>query len=118
VDTRSKILETAPSSFRRPLLLVTGYFDVLRAEHARRLRQAREDAGASTVMVIVRRRAGELLSQRARAEMVAALRGVDYVALGELPGVQPDSILHLEDEHERQSAELRALVLERISVGK
>ena len=81
MDTRSKIL-TAGAVLaipQRPIAIVTGTFDVLRAEHARELEEARMGTGVAVLLVIVLPRAGEVLPQRARAELVAALRVVDYV---------------------------------------
>ena len=63
----------------RPACWVTGDFDPLLAEHVRRLRQS---ATAGQVLVVqVRDGASALLSQRARAELVAALGIVDYVVM-------------------------------------
>ena len=109
MDTRNKILsgEVPWPEFARPLAVVTGYFDVLRTEHVHELEAAR--AGAATLLVVVLPRAAELLPIRARAELVAGLRAVDYVAVD---GVAPqaDRILHLDDEDDRRLRELRGLV--------
>ena len=84
MDTRSKIL-TAPDAINtargldRPLLVVTGYFDILVADHARQLGRLQKENSGAALMVVVLPRESELLSQRARAEMVAALAMVDYV---------------------------------------
>ena len=51
---------------------MTGTFDVLVAAHARELEEAR--TGASALLVVVLPVAGELLSQRARTELVAGLQ--------------------------------------------
>jgi len=59
---------------------VSGHFDPLLAEHVGRLRQAREPG--SLLVVEVTNPVRPLLSQRARAELVAALSMVDYVVLG------------------------------------
>ncbi len=80
MDTRSKILTLAAAAeLAGPLIIVTGTFDVLRAGHARELRAARERAPASALLVVVLPSPLALMEQRARAEMVAALRVVDYV---------------------------------------
>jgi bifunctional ADP-heptose synthase (sugar kinase/adenylyltransferase) len=82
MDTRSKIL-TLESALAlepaRPLALVSGFFDVLRAAHARDLAEVRHRASAGTLMAVILPHPAALLSQRARAEMVAALRVIDYV---------------------------------------
>ena len=81
MDTRSKILTPAAALAlrERPFAIVTGTFDVLRAAHACELEEAR--TGAARLLVVVLPRAGELLPQRARAEMVAALRIVDIAGM-------------------------------------
>lgn len=80
VDTRSKILTlSAAEALARPLILVTGYFDVLRAAHVIELQQARGRAPSATVLVALLTAPGELMNGRSRAELVAALRMVDYV---------------------------------------
>ncbi len=76
MDTRSKILTLAAALELRPApAIATGYFDVLRAEDARALSRVRHHP----LLVVVLPLANELVSQRARAELVAALRVVDYV---------------------------------------
>ena len=99
MDTRSKILSLeAAGRLTGPLTLATGYFDVLRVEHARRLEQA-----GRPLLVVVVRHSREILDAPARAELVAALRVVDYVVtadhdeLDRLIGqLQPAEILRLE----------------------
>jgi bifunctional ADP-heptose synthase (sugar kinase/adenylyltransferase) len=84
VDTRSKILnEAAAARLSGPLTLVTGYFDVLLAEHARELQQVRDRAPDRPMLVALARHPGELLDAAVRAELVAALRVVDYVVTAE-----------------------------------
>jgi bifunctional ADP-heptose synthase (sugar kinase/adenylyltransferase) len=80
VDTRSKILTPAGvGQISCPLTLVIGYFDPLRAAHARELQQIRDRAPARRLMIAVLTHASEVLDIGARAELVAALRVVDYV---------------------------------------
>jgi bifunctional ADP-heptose synthase (sugar kinase/adenylyltransferase) len=87
LDTRSKIipleaaLELAVRLRRdgRKLLVVSGSFDVLLAGHARDLEKVRKGTGASIVVVVLTPPGVPLLSDRARAELVAALYMVDYV---------------------------------------
>jgi len=116
VDTRTKILTSAAAAAlepERPLLLVIGYFDVLRAEHARDLTEARERTGAQSVLVVVLPLASEIVPQAARAGMVAALRMVDYVLPAEsedwesLSGaLQPVEIVRLEEADTRRTRQL------------
>jgi bifunctional ADP-heptose synthase (sugar kinase/adenylyltransferase) len=80
VDTRSKILTPAGvEQLSGPLTLVTGYFDPLRAAHARELQQVRDRTPGRGLLVAVLTDAAEVLDIGARAELVAALRVVDYV---------------------------------------
>ena len=76
MDTRTKILsaDDAPAG----CTVVTGYFDVLLAEHAREL-----GALPRPLLVVVLPLANEVLSQRARAELAAGLRVVDYVVIAD-----------------------------------
>jgi len=62
-------------------VVVTGYFDLLRAVHARELEETRRRTAAGTLVVAVMPWVEAYQSQRARAEMAAALRVVDYVVL-------------------------------------
>ena len=76
MDTRNKIL-TLEAAFRLPrgeLSVIAGYFDALRAAHIQEL-----TALARPLLAVVLPRTNELLPQRARAEMTAALRVIDYV---------------------------------------
>jgi len=85
MDTREKIIDCQHAvalvaqlrGESAALKVVTGYFDVLVAEHVRRLRQIA--AGATKLFVVVLDPPTALLAPRARAEMVAALAMVDYV---------------------------------------
>jgi bifunctional ADP-heptose synthase (sugar kinase/adenylyltransferase) len=81
LDTRSKII--SPHQIQtledRTARWISGHFDPLLAEHVARLRQARQPG--SLLVVEVTNPARPLLSQRARAELVAALAMVDYVVM-------------------------------------
>ena len=80
MDTRSKILTlSAAEALAQPLTLVTGYFDVLRAAHVTELKQARDRAPGSKLLVALVISPGALMDGQPRAELVAALRMVDYV---------------------------------------
>ena len=80
MDTRSKILtREAAERLSGPLTLVTGYFDVLLAGHVRDLQTVRDRAPDQPMLVAVQPHPGEVLEPAVRAELVAALRVVDYV---------------------------------------
>ena len=87
MDTRTKILTWAEAVVTarrlrqegRAVSLATGWFDPVLAGHARRLEALRERSAA--VMVVVLDPPWPILPARARAELVAALRVVDYVVL-------------------------------------
>jgi glycerol-3-phosphate cytidylyltransferase-like family protein len=94
-------------------LLVTGYFDDLRTGHARDLQEARERTGAQSVLVVVLPFAAGLVTQAARAEMVAALRVVDYVLPAEnddwesvAAALQPVETVRLEEADTRRTRQL------------
>ena len=101
MDTRNKIL-TLDAALRLPRGSVTvaaGYFDALRAPHVRHLA-----ALEAPVLAVVLPREGELVAQSARAEMVAALRMIDYVMIAKnkdldalIEILAPRRLLHLED---------------------
>ena len=102
VDTRRKIV--AAGQVPPAATLVTGYFDVLRVEHVRALQQVRDRTGDRPLVVALLPRQRELFHQRARAEMVAALRMVDYVLIanregldGILEGLRPAEFMRLEE---------------------
>jgi glycerol-3-phosphate cytidylyltransferase-like family protein len=111
MDTRSKILTVAAALELepRPLAIVTGYFDILRAEHARDLGQVRNHP----LLVAVLPLAGELLPPRARAELVAALRVVDYVVIAAheeagplIESLQPAELIRLEADDALRARQL------------
>src|ERR1035441_3301872 len=86
VDTRNKILTPAAAlalTPPRPLVIVKGYFDLLRAEHVRSLDEIRRRTSAATLLAVVLPLDHSVLALAARAELVAALRMVDYVLLGD-----------------------------------
>jgi glycerol-3-phosphate cytidylyltransferase-like family protein len=122
VDTRSKILTFAAALeiAARPIAIVTGTFDVLRAAHARELEEARHWPGVAAVLVAVLPRADELLPHRARAELVAALRTVDYVVAAApaelealIQALEPAHVVRLEEADERRRRQLREQILAR-----
>jgi glycerol-3-phosphate cytidylyltransferase-like family protein len=82
LDTRNKIvtLERALElSGGARTALVTGYFDPVTAEHARRLRELK--AGHEVLIAALANPPAPILDERARAEVLAALQAVDYVVL-------------------------------------
>jgi hypothetical protein len=96
MDTRSKILtaEAAPHA----CTVVTGAFDPVLAEDARELAEIRASHLDGPLLVVVLPLPGELLPQGARAELVAALRMVDYVVTA--PDAATDALLAtLEPKH-------------------
>jgi hypothetical protein len=116
VDTRTKILTPATLAALdppRPLLLVTGRFDILRVAVPRDLAEARQRTGAGSLVVAVRPLPDELAPLAARAEMAAALRVVDYVLIalnGDLAGLakslQPIEIINLEESDAQRTRQL------------
>jgi bifunctional ADP-heptose synthase (sugar kinase/adenylyltransferase) len=103
MDTRDKIASAAAAGAQKRLTVVTGYFDPLLAWHARELERIREEGGVLAVIPLPL--AGELLPLRARAELVAALRMVDYVLIAEngdwerlIAEVKPAEIVRLEED--------------------
>jgi bifunctional ADP-heptose synthase (sugar kinase/adenylyltransferase) len=104
VDTRNKILSRdAALRLPPPLTLVTGYFDILRADHARDLQQARDRSPSQPLLVMVLTGLRPVLNPRARAELVAALRMVDYVVTADdgdreslIEALEPAQLVRLE----------------------
>ena len=96
VDTRNKIVdfeEAVNLARSQEVRWVTGAFDPLLAEHAQQLRTfAQRDR---LLIVVVTNIEKPLLSQRARAELVAALSIVDYVVMKDGPATlrEPDEMV-------------------------
>jgi bifunctional ADP-heptose synthase (sugar kinase/adenylyltransferase) len=115
MDTRSKILTLAEAaSLAGPLAMVTGYFDVLRAAHIRDLDRVRRREHGAKLLAVVLPAPGEILPQRARAELVAALRVIDYVVIADeaaacrlAHSLEPVEIVHLEAADARRARELK-----------
>jgi len=109
LDTRSKIIPLPELQERlqdHPVRRISGHFDPLLAEHVARLRQAREPGRLLVVEITNPPR--PLLTQRARAELVAALSMVDYVVLGaEQPAADADLterfIDHVLERHRQEA---------------
>jgi hypothetical protein len=103
VDTREKILSPAAAAALSPPVLVLGYFDPLTADHARRL-----EALNCRVTVAILDPPDPLLPVRARAELVAALRCVNHVVLGDPRGTIRAG--HVVDETIADQAARQALI--------
>jgi bifunctional ADP-heptose synthase (sugar kinase/adenylyltransferase) len=92
LDTRTKILSPAAAletarrwrDEARTLKVVTGCFDPVLADHARRVEALRDGSAALVAIVVEPPR--PILPTRARAELVAALAAVDLVVI---PGDAP-----------------------------
>ena len=110
MDTRTKIVSA--SQVPADGTVVTGSFDVIQAEDAAELAQIRAQYPGSPLCVVVLPLAGELLSQRARAELAAALRVVDYVIADATPpdtllaALKPARVVRLEDTHALRKRQL------------
>ena len=120
MDTRTKIVDGAAlPDLRAPhLALVTGYFDILRASHI----EALQGVQAGRLVVVVRGNSNAVLPLRARAELVAALRMVDYVVTADdsqldsfVCALRPAQIVHLEDADLQRATELKQHVQRRQS---
>ncbi|HWC97291.1 MAG TPA: hypothetical protein VG456_11090 [Candidatus Sulfopaludibacter sp.] len=120
MDTRNKILTGPEAVVGRPLAVVTGYFDVLRAEHARELAQVRSGTRGSALLVVVSQGSDALLPLAARAELVAALRVVDYVLTADdgdvdalIETLKPTVVVRLETEDAGRVRRLKEHVQQR-----
>ena len=87
MDSRTKILpaeEIVRRTAGRDVIWLRGRFDPLLAYQAGKIEASKKPG---TVLVAVLDDEGErpLLAARARAELAAALRAVDYVAVGDAP---------------------------------
>lgn len=114
MDTRSKILSGPDVPTGEPLAVVTGYFDVLRAEHVRRLVEVRRRTPDARLLVVVSQGSEPLLPMRARAELVAALRMVDYVLTAAdrdvdclIDALRPTLLVRLESEDVHRASRLK-----------
>ena len=125
MDTRTKILslEAARSLHVPRLVVVAGYFDLLRAAHVREFEAIRQRTGAGALLAVVLPWDEAFLSQRARAEMAAALRVIDYVVAldnGDLDALVgalgPADVVRLEAADARRNRELIEHVQRRHSV--
>ncbi len=74
--------------------MISGYFDPVTANTAERLPALKQEG--RPLLVLIHNAPTAILPARARAELVAGLRGVDYVC--DSPG-DLEAQIHLEDEH-------------------
>ena len=115
MDTRSKILTPAEAAaLGKPVIMVTGYFDVLRGEHVRELDAVRQRNRGARLLAVVLPSSEEILPQQARAELVAALRVIDYVVIADTAAagrlaasIEPVETSHLETGDARRARELK-----------
>jgi bifunctional ADP-heptose synthase (sugar kinase/adenylyltransferase) len=118
MDTRSKIVNAAAAP--RGCTVVTGGFDVLLAADARELAEIRARDAEKALVAVVLPVAGELLPEGARAQLVAAIRMVDYVVIaGEtapdvlLAALEPARVVRLE----AAQAERKRQLMEHVQHG-
>ena len=99
MDTRKKIIDAAQAAgiAASGAIVVSGYFDPLIASHAERL--AKLKPADSKLLVLIATPPNAIIPAAARAELVAGLRSVDYVA--ELADGLTAQI-HLEQEDEQR----------------
>jgi bifunctional ADP-heptose synthase (sugar kinase/adenylyltransferase) len=123
MDTRNKILTAeAARAVAGPLAIVTGYFDLLRAEHARELAAIRQRIGEQTLVALVLPCPGEVFDIHARARMVAALRVIDYVVIAEdadalLAALHAPTVVHMEAGDVRRNREITGRIRGRHGAG-
>ena len=89
MDTRNKIIALEQANAiaeSQAAVCVTGHFDPMLAQHARQISNLRQPG--KLLIALVTNSAEPYLPQQARAELVAALASVDWVALQ--PGTMDD----------------------------
>ena len=107
VVTRDQLVERVAEDRQRGLTIAfaNGCFDLLHVGHVRYLQAAAEEADRLVVAINDDAMAGRkgpgrpILPEAARAEIVAALRGVDYVVVFPEPTVAPLLTLLKPDVH-------------------
>ena len=107
VVSRERLLELARAARAegRTIAFANGCFDLLHVGHVRYLQGAAAEADILVVAVNDDRAAGSkgpgrpILDAAARAELVAAIRGVDYVTIFDEPTVAPLLTLLKPDVH-------------------
>jgi glycerol-3-phosphate cytidylyltransferase-like family protein len=127
VDTRNKILtlDAALALDAWPLILVTGTFDVVRPGLIAQLDAARTSmlpppsrcsvlrSRTTALVAVVMPSKFDWLPVRARAELAAALRMVDYVVIAEsaefeslVETLHPTAVVRIEEDDERRARQL------------
>jgi len=106
MDTRTKIV--APDQVPPRCTVVTGTFDVIQAQDARELAGIRAEDPQHPLCAVVLPLAGELLPRRARAELAAALRVIDYVIAEDIAfdTLKPTRVVRLEEVHAARKRQL------------
>lgn len=101
MDTRTKIVSAAEAGqiAAEGATIVSGYFDPLLAGHAERLRELKRPG--VPLLVLIAEPEDPILPARARAELVAGLAVVDYVAES-ADGIAPHTRLEQEDLQRRE----------------
>jgi bifunctional ADP-heptose synthase (sugar kinase/adenylyltransferase) len=96
MDTRSKIVpvEQAEQIAAEGATVVSGFFDPVLASHAERLADLKP--GGAKLLVLIAEPDEPILPARARAELVAGLRIVDYVCES-ADGIAAGTSLEAED---------------------
>jgi hypothetical protein len=109
MDTRSKILTMdAARRLGKPLTVVATASTVLRAGFVKELESVREPG--RPLLALVLPATPELLPLCARAELLAGLRAVDYVAIAESAELEGFDAVHLEGADTSRTQELIAAV--------
>jgi hypothetical protein len=105
VDTRRKILtQAAAARLSDPFILVTGHFELLRADQVRELEAIRRRAHSRALLAAVVPRPGAIWDADACARLAASLRVIDYVVTvdhddleGFIERLHPAEIVRLQD---------------------
>ncbi len=115
MDTRGKILTLAEAAkLKEPVAMITGYFDILRAELVHDLDRLHDRNQGAKLLAVVLPNPDEILPRQARAELVAALRVIDYVVISDTAAarrlaasIEPVEVSHLETDDARRARELK-----------
>lgn len=98
MDTRIKIISNDEARAIQGAKIVSGYFDPVTSEHAERLRGLKESS--RPLLILIGTPPDPILPAEARAQLVAALKCVDYVTIANGPhpsGLTPHVQLEAED---------------------
>lgn len=105
MDTRRKILtQAAAVRLPAPVTLVTGHFELLRADQLRELESIRRRATDGALLAAIVPRGGAIWGAEVCACLAASLRMIDYVVTvdhddleGFIERLQPAEVVRLED---------------------